>query len=144
MNKKSFFCMENFVIMEKTKRTKIKEILSLDKVNEKEVIVKGWVRTKRESKNVSFFEVNDGSSLASLQVVIDLTNFTTPEVLNNVTTGASVTVKGKLVSSPGGNQAVELLGSEVTVHGQCPVDSYPLQKKRHSLEYLREIAHLIA
>ncbi len=107
------------------------------------ISVEGWVRTKRESKNVSFFEINDGSSLASLQVVIDLATFTNQEVLNKVTTGASVTVMGKLVASPG-NQAVELLGTEVTVHGECPVDSYPLQKKRHSLEYLREIAHLRA
>ncbi len=107
------------------------------------ISVEGWVRTKRESKNVSFFEINDGSSLASLQVVIDLATFANQEVLNKVTTGASVTVLGKLVASPG-NQAVELLGTEVTVHGECPVDSYPLQKKRHSLEYLREIAHLRA
>lgn len=112
--------------------------------DDKEISVEGWVRTKRDSKNVSFFEVNDGSSLASLQVVIDLTNFNTPEVLEKITTGASVTVKGKLVLSPGGNQSVELAGDEIEVHGECPVDSYPLQKKRHSLEYLREIAHLRA
>ncbi len=111
--------------------------------DEKEIVVEGWVRTKRESKNVTFFEVNDGSSLASLQVVIDNTNFNSPDVLHKVTTGASVTVTGQLVPSPG-SQSVELLASHVTVHGESPVDSYPLQKKRHSLEYLREIAHLRA
>ncbi len=87
--------------------------------DEKEIVVEGWVRTKRDSKNVSFFEVNDGSSLASLQVVIDLTNFNSPDVLDKVTTGASVTVKGLLVASPGGNQAVELLGNDIVVHGEC-------------------------
>ncbi|NCB01698.1 MAG: asparagine--tRNA ligase [Spirochaetia bacterium] len=123
--------------------TRIAQLLK-SPINDKSIVVEGWVRTKRDSKNVTFFELNDGSSLASLQVVIDLTQFNNLEVLHKITTGASVSVTGKLVASPGGNQAVELLGSEVTVHGESPVDSYPLQKKRHSLEYLREIAHLRA
>jgi asparaginyl-tRNA synthetase len=106
------------------------------------VVVEGWVRTKRESKNVCFLEVNDGSSLKGLQVVVDLHSFADAELLAKITTGAAVTCSGILVPSPGSNQSVELQSTSIILHGEAPVDSYPLQKKRHTLEYLREIAHL--
>ncbi|WP_422481326.1 asparagine--tRNA ligase [Pleomorphochaeta sp. DL1XJH-081] len=106
------------------------------------VVVEGWVRTKRESKTVCFLEVNDGSCLKGLQVVIDLQSFDQSELLAKVTTGAAVSCTGELVASPGGNQAVELQARSIVLHGEAPVDTYPLQKKRHTLEYLREIAHL--
>jgi asparaginyl-tRNA synthetase len=108
------------------------------------VIAEGWVRTKRESKTVCFLELNDGSSLTGLQVVVDLTVFTDTELLNRITTGAAVVCTGILVESLGGNQDVELKAESIELVGEAPVESYPLQKKRHTLEYLREIAHLRA
>ena len=108
------------------------------------VVAEGWVRTKRESKTVCFLELNDGSSLTGLQVVVDLTVFTDAVLLNRITTGAAVVCKGTLVDSMGGNQDVELKAESIELIGEAPVDSYPLQKKRHTLEYLREIAHLRA
>ncbi|MGI6440246.1 MAG: asparagine--tRNA ligase [Sphaerochaetaceae bacterium] len=106
--------------------------------------VEGWVRTKRESKSIIFLELNDGSSLKGLQVVIDLNVFHDRDLLTKVTTGAAVSVKGVLVASSGKNQNVELMCSSLTLIGEAPVDTYPLQKKRHTFEYLREIAHLRA
>ncbi len=105
------------------------------------VEVNGWVRTRRDGKGFSFFEINDGSSLAGIQAVIpgDLPNYESQ--LSHVTTGSSVTVKGLLVDSPGKGQKYEVQATEVVVHGMAPQD-YPLQKKKHSFEYLREIAHL--
>lgn len=108
------------------------------------VTAEGWVRTKRESKTVCFLELNDGSTLKGLQVVVNLETFGDTELLSRITTGAAVSCTGTLVASPGGNQDVELSAEGITLHGEAPVDSYPLQKKRHTLEYLREIAHLRA
>lgn len=108
------------------------------------VTAEGWVRTKRESKNVCFLEINDGSCLKGLQAVVDLANFTDGPLLARITTGAALTCTGTLVASPGENQEVELRVGSITLHGEAPADSYPLQKKRHTLEYLREIAHLRA
>lgn len=107
------------------------------------VEAKGWVRTKRDSKNVCFLEINDGSTLKGLQAVIDKSQFSNNNLLDSVSTGASVIAKGKIVASQGGNQAVELLVDELTVVGECPQD-YPLQKKRHTIEFLRDNAHLRA
>lgn len=106
------------------------------------VKVKGWVRTKREQKEFTFLEVNDGSSLQSLQVILkrDLPNYT--EVLKQLNTGASVTVAGMLVASQGKNQRIELQADQVQVWGEADPETYPLQKKRHSLEFLRTIGHL--
>ena len=104
--------------------------------------VEGWVRTKRDSKTVTFIEVNDGSCLKGLQVVADHDVFDN-DLLNSITTGCSVICEGKLVASMGGDQKVELQASDITLVGDCPLD-YPLQKKRHTLEYLREIGHLRA
>ena len=106
-----------------------------------EVVAKGWVRTKRDSKNIVFFEINDGSCLSSLQAVVDKSSSISPETLQRILTGASVSAKGHLVASQGKGQGVELQVDEVKVIGDAPAD-YPLQKKRHSFEFLREIAHL--
>ncbi len=105
------------------------------------ITAEGWVRTKRVSKTVCFLELNDGSCLSSLQIVIDLQNFMNPDILDSIQTGAAVSATGVLVASPGGKQSVEMQCSSLELHGEAGPD-YPLQKKRHSLEYLREIAHL--
>ncbi len=104
--------------------------------------VKGWLRTKRETKDLSFLEVNDGSCLANLQVLAEpaLDNYET--AIQKLSTGCSLRVVGRLVQSPAKGQDVELLATEVSVYGWAPAESYPLQKKRHSFEFLREIAHL--
>ncbi|AEC02110.1 asparagine--tRNA ligase [Parasphaerochaeta coccoides] len=105
------------------------------------VAAQGWVRTKRDGKTVSFLEVNDGSCLKGLQVVIDRAKIS-DDILAPVTTGASVVCRGRIVESAGGNQQVEMQAEEIILVGAAPVDTYPLQKKRHTLEFLREIAHL--
>ncbi|MBR1938153.1 MAG: asparagine--tRNA ligase [Spirochaetales bacterium] len=119
---------------------RIKQILQYTPSDEI-ISAEGWVRTKRDSKNVCFLDINDGSCLKGLQVVVDKENFTDQALLDTITTGASVICKGPIVQSQGGNQAVEMSLKELTVTGVCPTD-YPLQKKRHTIEYLREIAHL--
>jgi asparaginyl-tRNA synthetase len=108
------------------------------------VTVKGWVRTLRKQKTLAFVEVNDGSNLAGIQCVIpfDAVDETTMQELDKVTTGCAVEITGPLVASQGGKQAVEQQASQLRVVGPCPADTYPLAKKRHSLEYLRSIAHL--
>ncbi|PKL10570.1 MAG: asparagine--tRNA ligase, partial [Spirochaetae bacterium HGW-Spirochaetae-8] len=108
------------------------------------VTAEGWVRTKRESKNVCFLELNDGSSLVGLQIVIDINSFSNQEIITKITTGAALTCTGTLVNSMGGAQDVELSAQSIELIGEAPVETYPLQKKRHTLEYLREIAHLRA
>jgi asparaginyl-tRNA synthetase len=108
------------------------------------VTAEGWVRTKRDSKNVCFLEVNDGSCLKGLQIVIDKDKLGNSDTLASITTGCSVICKGPIVESAGGDQAVEMASSDITLVGECPVDTYPLQKKRHTIEYLREISHLRA
>ena len=104
--------------------------------------VQGWVRTKRESKGFAFIEVNDGSSLANLQVVInqDLPDY--EAILKKLNTGAAVEVTGVLVASLGKGQRIELKAETVKVYGEADPDTYPLQKKRHSFEFLRTIGHL--
>jgi asparaginyl-tRNA synthetase len=101
----------------------------------------GWVKTRRDSKGVHFVQINDGSCFQDLQVVID-TGQIPDDVLARVTTGACVRVQGELVESPGAGQAVELKGLEVHVYGGADPATYPLQKKGHTMEFLREIAHL--
>jgi asparaginyl-tRNA synthetase len=122
------------------KRTKIKEILNLPGDN-REVLVMGWVRTKRASKNLAFLAINDGSVLHNLQAVVDFDKHDN-HLLDDVHTGASVAVKGQLVESQGKGQTVELIVDEFTLLGKADPNEYPLQPKRHSLEFLREIAHL--
>ena len=106
----------------------------------KDIIVMGWIRTRRSSKDFSFIEVNDGSCLKNIQIIIENTieNY---EDIKKITTGSAVSVKGNLVKSPGKNQAWEIQALDVEILSISP-ESYPLQKKRHTDEYLRSIAHL--
>ena len=104
------------------------------------VKAEGWVRTKRDSKNVCFLELNDGSSLKGLQCVVDKTTADTA-LLDRISTGASIIAEGKIVPSQGGNQKTEMAVEKLTLVGECPAD-YPLQKKRHTVEFLREKAYL--
>ena len=108
------------------------------------ITLQGWVRTKREGKGLTFLEVNDGSSMAGLQVVLnaDLADYDT--VVKALTTGSSVEIGGDLVESPGKGQRVELQGQTITVFGTADGETYPLQKKRHSFEFLRGLGHLRA
>ena len=121
---------------------RIKDLLAKNQ-SEEIIIAEGWVRTKRDSKNVCFLELNDGSCLKGLQIVIDKAALNNNEILNRISTGASIIAKGPIVKSAGGNQSVEMLSTDITVIGEAGTD-YPLQKKRHSIEYLRDIAHLRA
>lgn len=107
----------------------------------KEVDVKGWVRSRRGNKYVQFVALNDGSTINNLQIVFDLAKFT-DEQLKPITTGSSIHVQGLLVESQGKGQTVEIQAEELQVYGTASPDEYPLQKKGHSLEFLREIAHL--
>jgi asparaginyl-tRNA synthetase len=106
------------------------------------VTIRGWVRTKRELKEFAFVEVNDGSSMAGLQVVLNQELPDYAEVLAQINTGASVEITGVLVPSPGKGQRIEVQGQTITVHGGADPETYPLQKKRHSFEFLRTIGHL--
>lgn len=105
------------------------------------VTVKGWVRTKRESKNAVFVAINDGSTIHTIQAVAE-TGFLPDDTLRLITTGACVAVTGELVASQGAGQAVEIKIADVYIYGVADPEKYPLQPKRHSLEFLREIAHL--
>ncbi|MEQ9424481.1 MAG: asparagine--tRNA ligase [Cyclobacteriaceae bacterium] len=126
--------------METLKRTKIKQALSGSEVGSK-ICAKGWVRTKRESKNVAFINLNDGSTINNLQIVADPSKFD-ENLMMSITTGASVSVIGTLSESQGGGQNVELLADQIEVLGTADPEKFPLQPKKHSLEFLREIAHL--
>lgn len=121
-------------------KKKIKEILK-DKPNTF-VTVHGWIRTVRDQKSFTFIEVNDGSTLGNLQVIADASISGYEEAVKDLNTGASVVISGELVESPGKNQAVELRAHQISVIGPCDPAKYPLQKKRHTFEYLRTIAHL--
>lgn len=108
-----------------------------------EIRVSGWVRTRRDSKNdVTFIELNDGSCMSNLQLVVDRTTDSATQMLEGIGTGASLTAAGTLAESPGSKQRVELHNPVITLLGIAPAEEYPLQKKRHSFEFLREIAHL--
>ena len=124
----------------------IKELLN-SPPDGRPICVHGWVRTKREMKNLVFVEVNDGSCLKSIQCTFDTSSNLdsgTVNALAEISTGAAVEVTGKLVCSPASGQAVETAAASLVIVGAAPAESYPLQKKRHSLEFLREIAHLRA
>ena len=122
------------------RRTKIKELLLTGEVN-KEVVAKGWVRTLRESKNVTFITLNDGSTIQNLQVVVE-PGAIEQALLDRISTGAGLSVKGVLIESPGAGQRVELLAKDIILYGEADPDEYPIQPKKHSLEFLREKAHL--
>ena len=106
-----------------------------------EVCVKGWVRTKRGNNAVAFIALNDGSIVHNLQIVADLANFD-DETMKKITTGSCLRVVGTLVESQGKGQVVEVQAKEIEVYGTADPESYPLQKKGHSMEFLREIGHL--
>ncbi|WP_431192588.1 asparagine--tRNA ligase [Stenomitos frigidus] len=106
------------------------------------VTIKGWVRTKREQKEFSFVEVNDGSSIAGLQAVVNQDVPGYAETIKRVSTGASIEIAGTLVESPAKGQRIELKAESIVVYGEADPETYPLQKKRHSFEFLREIGHL--
>jgi asparaginyl-tRNA synthetase len=122
------------------KRYKVKELLS-NGIAGTEVLVKGWVRTRRGNKNVAFIALNDGSIISNIQIVADMAKF--DEILiKNITTGSCIWAKGTLAESQGQGQQVEIQASEIGIYGTADPDTYPLQKKGHSMEFLREIAHL--
>ncbi|NVO02579.1 MAG: asparagine--tRNA ligase [Bacteroidetes bacterium] len=106
-----------------------------------DVNVKGWVRTKRGNKNVAFIALNDGSIIHNIQVVVDVEKFD-EETLKLITTGSCISVIGELVESMGQGQSCEIQAKEIQVYGTADAETYPLQKKGHTLEFLREIAHL--
>jgi asparaginyl-tRNA synthetase len=122
------------------KRSTVKELLASQDLD-REVLVKGWVRSRRGNKYVQFIIVNDGSTIHTIQAVADAEKFP-EESLKDVSNGACVAIRGKLVASQGKGQAVEIQATEVTVLGKADAEAYPLQKKATSLEHLRDIAHL--
>ncbi len=126
------------IIMIKS-RTKIVDLLKMQAGIP--VLVKGWVRTKRGNKNITFIALNDGSTIHNVQIVCDM-NLFTEDMLRGATTGACLRVSGQLVPSPGAEQAVEIKAEEIEIYGTADPTVYPLQKKGHSMEFLREIAHL--
>lgn len=123
---------------------RVKAAEALEPSDGKSVTVKGWVRTVRKQKTLAFVEVNDGSNLGGIQCVLTFDDIdeATKKEINKLTTGCSVIVSGPLVASQGGKQKVELAATSLRMVGACPADTYPLAKKRHSLEYLRTLAHL--
>src|SRR5881394_3923748 len=118
--------------------TRVKDALNSSGPTD-EILVQGWVRTRRDSKAFSFIELNDGSSLKNLQIIAQETLPNYAEV-QRLITGASIAVRGKLVASQGKGQSWEVIAEELTIVGSCD-DTYPLQKKGHTPEFLREIAH---
>ena len=125
--------------MEAIKRTKIVDLLKSDAFGST-VNVKGWVRTRRGSKQVSFIALNDGSTINNIQIVVDVEKLG-DDYLKPITTGASLSVNGTLVQSQGKGQSVEIQATEIEIYGTADPNTYPLQKKGHSMEFLREIAH---
>ncbi len=125
--------------MENLKRVKISGLLKMSPGST--VLVKGWVRTKRGNKNVTFVALNDGSTVKNIQIVFDGNTFS-EDMLKGVTTGASIGVTGVLTESPGTGQSVEISAGSLEIYGTCDPETYPLQKKGHSMEFLREIGHL--
>ncbi|MBO5001778.1 MAG: asparagine--tRNA ligase, partial [Prevotella sp.] len=125
--------------METIKRTKIADVLKRTDFGAI-VNVKGWVRTRRGSKAVNFIALNDGSTIKNVQIVVDVEKFD-ENIIKEITTGACISVNGELVQSQGAGQSVELQCREIEILGTCGAD-YPLQKKGHTMEFLREHANL--
>ncbi len=125
--------------MERIVRTKVKDLLMSEPG--KDVLAKGWVRTKRGNKNVAFIALNDGSTINNIQIVVDKTAFA-EDILGRITTGACIGVTGALVASVGSGQAVEIQAKEIEIYGECDPMRFPLQKKDTSFEYLRTVAHM--
>lgn len=125
-------------------RTKIKTLLQSpqDQVVDKEYTIAGWVRTVRAQKKFAFITINDGSVFSSLQIIADSEMEDFEKKVLSLTTGSAVQIKGLLKASPAKGQTVEMQAQEIIIFGDCPTESYPLQKKGHSFEFLRTIAHL--
>lgn len=121
------------------KRTKIVDALASTNYNQ-EITVMGWVRTHRSSKAVDFIQLNDGSTIKNIQVVVDA-GIASDELLKQITTGSCISVKGILVESPAQGQASEVQAKEIELFGACASD-YPMQKKGQSFEYMRQHAHM--
>ena len=126
--------------METLKRTRIAEVFRTEPIGTT-VMVKGWVRTRRGNKQVGFIALNDGSTIKNLQIVVDLEKFD-EETLKLITTGACICATGQLVESQGKGQSAEVQAETLEVYGTADPQTYPLQKKGHTMEFLREIAHL--
>jgi len=122
------------------KRTKVKELLSSPLLGS-DVLVKGWVRTKRGNRNIVFIALNDGSTINNIQVVVEAASFD-ENLLKDISTGACIGVTGKLVESQGQGQNFEINAATIELYGKSDAETYPLQKKGHSMEFLRENAHL--
>ena len=120
--------------------SKIADLLKRE-VSDKEIIVRGWIRTSRDNKNVVFINLNDGSTIKNIQIVADPAEFD-KDLISKFCTGACLEVHGKLVQSAGSGQAVEVQASKIIILGEADPNKYPIQPKRHSLEFLREQAHL--
>ena len=118
------------------KHEDIKKVLHEPEYIGKEIVVCGWIKTVRKSKNICFIELNDGTSLKNIQLVMD-----NNEKVNSLRTGSSIVVEGKIVESENPNQKIEMKVENIKVIGDCPLD-YPIQKKKQNMEYLREIPHL--
>lgn len=129
--------------MENIKRTELRELFREgdDQPIGSKVCVKGWVRTKRGNKNVSFISLNDGSCIHNLQIVADMSLFE-EDLMRRISTGACLKAVGTLVTSQGKGQSLEIQADEIEIYGEADPATYPLQKKGHSLEFLRDIAHL--
>jgi asparaginyl-tRNA synthetase len=121
-------------------RSTVKALLASGETD-REVHVKGWVRTKRGNKNIAFIALNDGSTLHNIQLVAEVANFP-EEIMRHITTGACIAATGQLVKSEGKGQSVEIQAHEIELYGAADPQTYPLQKKGHSMEFLRSIAHL--
>ena len=121
------------------KRTKVVSLLAADKP-EQQVLVKGWVKTRRDAKDFSFIELGDGSCLKNIQIIAN-NNLANYNEVKKLTTGSSLAVTGALVESKGGNQKYEIVADKIEIYDVADED-FPLQKKKHSDEYLRSIAHL--
>ncbi|MBK6264675.1 asparagine--tRNA ligase [Marivirga sp. S37H4] len=121
-------------------RIKIKKLLT-EQASNQPTLVKGWVRTKRGNKNVNFIALNDGSTINNIQIVADPAVIS-EDTLKKITTGAAISVIGKVVESAGSGQAVEVVAEQIEVLGTADPEKYPLQPKKHSMEFMREIAHL--
>jgi asparaginyl-tRNA synthetase len=135
-----YLLTEKSKIMIHPAHIKVKALLAASPAGQ-EVTVKGWVRTKRGNKQVAFIAINDGSTINTIQVVANPENFD-EELLKSITTGACIRVTGKLVESLGSGQPVEIQATEIELYGASDPNTYPLQKKGHSMEFLRDIAHL--
>jgi asparaginyl-tRNA synthetase len=128
--------------MLKTEHISVKNLFSDAAFLNTSITAKGWVRTIRNSKNVSFIELNDGTEFRSIQVVVDASQEAAIALCQEISTGCSIKVEGLLVPSQGKGQAVEIQAKTIELYGKADPEQYPLQKKGHSLEFLREIAHL--